>query len=148
MTPNAKLSEHLSVLATIDPVSAAPSTVTTNWVSASNFFAFLAIVGVGAMTATGTVDAKFQQATDNVGTGAKDVTGRAITQLLAAGGNNRQVLVTMKAADLDVEGQFKFVRLSLTVGTAASLLNAILFGGFPRYRDAALFNQAGVAQVV
>ena len=147
MTPNAKPSEHLSVLATIDPVSQAPATVTTGYVPAANFFAFMALIGVGAMTATSTVDAKFQQALDNVGTGVKDVAGRSITQLLAAGGNNRQVLLNMKAADLDVEGQFKFIRLSITVGTAATLLNAALIGAYPRYEDGALFNQAGVAQV-
>lgn len=148
MTPNAKPSEHLSVLATIDPVSQVAATVTTGWVSAANFFAFMALLGVGAMTATCTVDAKFQQATDNIGTGVKDVTGKAITQLLAAGGNNRQVLLNMKAADLDVEGQFKFIRLSVTVGTAATLLNAAVIGAYPRYEDGAQFNQVGVAQVV
>lgn len=148
MTPNAKPSEHLSLLATIDPVSTGPGTVTTGWVSAANFFAFMAIVSAGAFGAGATVDAKFQQATDNVGTGAKDVTGKAITQLLAAGGNNRQVLLNMKAADLDVEGQFKFIRLSVTDGVAASLLAGYLIGAYPRYEDGALFNQAGVAQVV
>ena len=148
MTPNAKPSEHLSLLATIDPVSTGPGTVTTGWVSAANFFAFMAIISVGAFGAAATVDAKFQQATDNVGTGVKDVAGKAITQLLAAGGNNRQAILNMKAADLDVEGQFKFIRLSVADGAAASLLAAFLIGAYPRYEDGAQFNQAGVAQVV
>ena len=148
MTPNAKPSEHLSLLATIDPVSTGPGTVTTGWVSAANFFAFMAIISVGAFGAAATVDAKFQQATDNVGTGVKDVAGKAITQLLAAGGNNRQAILNMKAADLDVEGQFKFIRLSVADGAAASTLAAFLIGAYPRSEDGALFNPAGVAQVV
>ena len=148
MTPNAKPSEHLSLLASIDPVSTGPGTVTTGWVSAANFFAFMAIVSVGVFGAGATFDAKFQQALDNVGTGAKDVVGKAITQLVAAGGNNRQAILNMKAADLDVEGQFKFVRLSVAAGTAASQLAAYLIGAYPRYEDGAQFNQAGVAQVV
>ncbi len=148
MTPNAKPSEHLSVLATIDPVSSSASQ-NTGWVNAANFFAFLAIIDVGVMTATGTVDAKFQQATDNSGTGVKDISPvKAITQLLAAGGNNRQVLLNMKAADLDVENKFSWIRLNVNAATAASLVQATLLGCYPRYEDGAAFNQAGVAQVV
>jgi uncharacterized membrane protein len=148
MTPNAKPSEHLALLATLDPVSQAPATVVTAWVPVKNFFALLALLDVGVMTATSTVDAKLRQATDNAGTGAKDITGKAITQLLAAGGNNRQVFINMKVADLDTENNFAFVALSITVGTAASLISAALLGLFPRFEDAAAYNQAGVAQVV
>lgn len=148
MTPNQKLSESLALLAAIDPVSQGAGTVTTGWVDSKNFHAMLAKIGVGAMTATSTVDAKIQQATDNVGTGVKDVTGKAITQLLAAGGNNRQVLLNFKPDDLDIANGFEFVRLSITVAAAASLLSAELLGGHPRFSDASTLNQAGVVQVV
>ena len=149
MTPNQKLSESLAVLATIDPSSQAASTVTTGWVDAKNFAALLALIDVGAFGASATVDAKLQQATDGTGTGVKDITGKAITQLVAAGGNNRQVEINCRSDELDVTNSFEFVRLSLTVGTAATLTSAVLFGGHPRYSDAGgLYNQAGVAQVV
>jgi hypothetical protein len=148
MTPNAKPSEHLAVLATIDP-SSSSAAQNTGWVNAGNFFAYMALIDVGAMTATGTVDAKFQQAVDGSGTSVKDISpAKAITQLLAAGGNNRQVILNMKAADLDVANGFSFIRLNVTAATAASLVSAVLLGAFPRYEDAAQFNQAGVAQVV
>jgi len=148
MTPNAKPSEHISVLATLDPVSQGAATVTTGYVDMKNFHGLLAKIGVGAMTGGSTVDAKLQQATTSGGAGVKDITGKAITQLLAAGGNNRQALINLKVADLDTENGFEFVRLSITVGTAATLLDAALIGFFPRFEDAAGFNQAGVAQVV
>lgn len=149
MTPNAKPSEHIAVLATLDPVSQGAATVTTGWVDMKNFHALLAKIGVGAMTGGSTVDAKLQQANTSGGGGAKDITGKAITQLLAAGGNNRQALINLKVADLDTENGFEWVRLSVTVGTAASLLDAELLGFYPRFEDAgAAFNQAGVAQVV
>ena len=146
-TLNQKISEGLAVLATIDPVSTT-ATLTTAWVDQSLFFYVMAMIDVGVMTATGTVDAKLQQATDNAGTGAKDITGKAITQLLAAGGNNRQALINMKEADLDTENGFRFVRLSLTAATAASLVSAVLIGGVPRFQPASAYNQAGVAQIV
>lgn len=146
-TLNQKISEGLAVLATIDPVSTT-TTVTTGWVDQSVFFYVLALIDVGVMTASGTVDAKLQQATDSSGTGVKDITGKAITQLLAAGGNNRQALINMKEADLDTENGFRFVRLSLTAATAASLVSAVLIGGVPRFQPANAYNQAGVAQIV
>jgi hypothetical protein len=142
---NQKPSEMLAVLATIDPVSTS-TTVTTGYVDAGQYFSLLALIDVGVFGASATVDAKLQQATDNVGTGVKDVTGKAITQLLAAGGNNRQALINVKGADFDVEGGFRYCRLSVTVGTAASLVSAALIGCMPRI--AVVANQAGVAQVV
>ena len=58
-------------------------------------------------------------------TGAKDFSpAKAITQLLAAGGNNRQVIIEARDTELDVNAGFAYVRLSITVGTAHSVLAA------------------------
>ena len=65
---------------------------------------------------------------------------------LKATGDAKQVLINAKGADFDVEGGFRYVRLSVTVGTAASLVSAILFGCMPRMVPVA--NQAGVVQTV
>lgn len=145
---NQKPSESISVLATMDPASVAASTVVSGWVSIKNHFAIMALLDVGVFGGSATVDAKLRQATDSSGTGAKDITGKAIVQMLAAGGNNKQVILNMKAADLDTENAFAFVALSVTVGTAATLLSATLLGFMPHYEDGAQFNQAGVTQVI
>lgn len=149
ITPNAKLSELLSVLATIDPVSQGVGTVTTGWVSAGSAAVLMALVQTGVMGASGTIDAKLQQATDNAGTGVKDVTGKAIVQVVKASGDNKQVAINCKPEDLDVANGFGFVRLSITVGTAASLIGAVLLGAFTRFTDAAAKgDQAGYVQQV
>jgi hypothetical protein len=148
MTPNQKPSESISLLATLDPVSQGAATVTTGWVDAKNFFAMMALLQTGVMGASGTIDAKLQQAKDSGGTGAKDITGKAIVQIVKASGDNKQAFISMKVADLDTEGGFEFVRLSVTVGTAASLMSAALIGFFARFADAAAFNQAAVVQNV
>jgi hypothetical protein len=148
MYANARISEQSAILATLDPVSQGAGTITTGWVSMGKFSRLMAFIGVGVMTATGTVDAKLQQATDNAGTGVKDITGKAITQLLAAGGNNRQVEIDLRDDELDVNNNFAFVRLSLTVATAASLVQAALIGAVPRQGLASDLNQAGVVQIV
>ena len=145
---NEKPSESLSLLGSIDPVSQAAGTVTTGWVAVKNHLALLALISTGVLGAAATVDSKLQQATDATGTGAKDVTGKVIIQIVKASGDNKQAMINCRAGELDTEGGFGFVRLSLTVGTAASLVGGSLFGALPRFQDAAVFNQAGVAQIV
>jgi hypothetical protein len=147
MTPNQKLSEMLSLLATYDAASVAVSTVTTGWVSAANHAALMAIIATGVLGASATIDAKIQQAQDSGGTGVKDVTSKAITQIVKASGDNKQALINFKSEDLDVANGFAFVRISITVGTAASIVGATLLGGHPRFEDASTFNQAAVVQV-
>ena len=148
MYPNAKGSELLSILATLDPVSQAAGTVSTAWMPVANFHAFLAIVETGVLGASATLDAKIQQAQDGAGTGVKDVAGRAIVQIVKATGDNKQALINFKPDDLDNANGFAFVRLSLTVGVAASLVGGTLLGIHPRYAPAEAFNQGAVVQVV
>jgi hypothetical protein len=83
--------------------------------------------------ASATVDAKLQQATDSSGTGVKDITGKAITQILKASGDNKVAMINVRDTDLDVNNGFTYVRLTVTVGTATSLIAACLSGFLPRY---------------
>ena len=148
MNPNVKFSEAHSILATLDPVSQGAATVTTGWVSMAYFHSLVAIIQTGVLGASATLDAKLQQATSSGGAGAKDITGKAITQIVKASGDSKQALIELRDTDLDVNNGFTFVRLSVTVGTAASLINAMLIGFNPLYQSAAAYNQAGVAQIV
>lgn len=148
MNPNVKFSERNAILATLDSASVAASTVVTTWVSIANYHSICALIDVGAFGASATVDAKLRQAQDSSGTGAKDITGKSITQLVAAGGNNRQVTIECRSDDLDMLNGFGYVALSVTVGTAATQLAAFLLGTNPRYMPASAQNQAGVAQQV
>ena len=142
------MSEGLSLLGTYDAASVSASTVTTGWISAKNHLQFLAILATGVLGASATVDAKIQQAKDNSGTGAKDMTGKAITQIVKASGDNKQALINFKGADFDTEGGFCYFRLSITVGTAASIVGATLLGGAARFEPASAYNQTAVAQIV
>ena len=148
MYPNSKASEMLAVLATIDPATQAAGTVSTGWVSVANYLGFLALVQTGVLGSSATVDAKLQQALDSAGTGAKDISGKAITQIVKATGDNKQVLVNVKPEELDTVNGFGFVRLTVTVGVAASITSAQLLGVNPRYAPAEVGNQAAVVQVI
>ena len=148
MNTNIKLNEKIAILATLDPASVSAGTVLTAWVSLANFHSIAALIQTGVMGASATIDAKLRQATDNVGTGAKDIAGKALVQILKAAGDNKQATIEARGEDLDVANGFGFVALSLTVGTAASMVGAMLVGANARYAPASSFNQAAVVQVV
>jgi len=143
-----KFSERNAILATIDPVSQAAGTVTSGWMSMAEFHSMAAILQTGALGASATVDAKLQQATDSSGTGAKDITGKAITQLVKASHDNKQAIIQCHAEELDVANSFTHVRLSVTVATAASLISAVLLGTNPRYSPASDQDDTDVTQIV
>jgi len=148
MFTNAKASEIFAVLATIDPVSQGAGSVATGWIPVANFHNFLAAIQTGVMGTAATVDAKIQQAKDSSGTGAKDITGKAITQIVKASGDNKQALINFRGEDLDNANGFSHVALSITVGAAASVVGAQLLGFTSRYASADAFNQAAVVQIV
>ena len=148
MFTNSKASEMLAILATIDPASQSAGSATTGWVSVANHHGLLAVVQTGVLGTLATVDAKLQQALDNAGTGAKDITGKAITQIVKATGDNKQALINLKPEELDTLNGFGFVRVALTVGVAASITGAQLLGVNPRFAPADSGNQAAVVQVI
>ena len=149
MFPNAKGSEQLAILATLDPSNQAAGVANSNWIPLSGYHSLLAVIQTGALANASTVDAKLQQATDGNGTGAKDITGKTITQLnQAANGASRQALINLRPEELDVNAGFAYVRLVVTVGTAAAFTSAQLLGMNPRYEPADGANQSAVAQVV
>jgi hypothetical protein len=54
----------------------------------------------------------------------------------------------LQPEELDIANGFGYVRLSLTVGVAASIVAGKLIGLSPRYAAADAFNQAAVVQVL
>jgi hypothetical protein len=86
----------------------------------ATFHSILAILQTGVHGRVGHARRQAAAGDDLGGAGAKDVTGKAITQIVKASGDNKQALLNCRTSELDVEGGFRYVRLSLTVGTAAS----------------------------
>lgn len=135
--PNVKPSDRAPIMRVLNPISQGAATVTTGWVSLATFDKARAILLVGDMTLNSTVDAKLQQASDSAGTGAKDITGKAITQLTDAGADdNKQVEINVRSDELDVANGFNHVRLSVTVAVAASVIAALIEGYDARYAPA------------
>jgi hypothetical protein len=148
MDTNIKLTEKLAVLATLDPASVAAGTVVSGWVKAADFHNIMALIQTGTLGASATVDAKLRQATDSSGTSAKDVANAAITQIVKASGDNKQAMIEIRTDELDSANGFGYVALSLTVGTASSVVGAAVIGGNPRVAPCNGLNQTAVVQVV
>lgn len=148
MTFNSLVSEQIAVVGVIKPDATAAGTATTGWVSIAQYGALMAILAAGDLGANATVDAKLQQAKDAAGTGAKDVTGKAITQLTQAGTDksNKQAVINIRAEELDRNGGFGFVRFSATVATATSDIAGVLLGINSRFGPGA--QAASVDQIV
>ena len=143
-----KPSQRAGILGVVTPQSAT-TVQSTAWVDASLWGNLLGTVSLGVISATGTVDAKLQQATDNAGAGAKDITGKAITQLTqAGGGSGKQAEINLKPDELDINNGFKYVRLSITPATAAALITGTLLGFDARYGPADTGDAATVVEII
>lgn len=129
MNPNILPSKRAGVVGVIDPDAYAAGTYTTGWISMAEYRSIMAVIMAGDLGASATLDAKLQQATDGSGTGAKDIAGKAITQLTQAGSDsNKQAIINCRADELDVNNGFTHVRLSMTIGTATSDAGAVVLG--------------------
>lgn len=148
MNSNLNASHDHAIVAAIDPDATAASTVATSWIAAADYGRFLAIVMAGTLGSSATLDAKIEQATDSSGTGTKDVTGKAITQLTQGGtdDSDKQVLLDLRPDDLDIANDFTHFRLSLTVATATSDVGGLVLGLGPAYGPAS--QAATVAETV
>ena len=142
-------SESIAVVAMIDPDNYTAATYSSDWVAMKDFERAMAVVMAGALGTSATIDAKLQQATDSSGTGAKDVTGKSITQLTEAGtDDDKQAVINVRGEELDVANGFDYVRLQVIVGTATSDAGAIVLGINPRYAPASDSDLASVDEIV
>ncbi len=149
MTPNLKPSQRVALAGVIDPDAYSAGTYTTGWIAAADAGAFMALVSVGTMASTSTVNAKLEQATSAAGAGAKDITGKAITALTEAGSDSdKQAIINLRPEELDIANAFTHFRLSMTVATAASDASGHVFALDHRYGPANLRDIAAVDEIV
>lgn len=134
MNPNIKPSARLALLGVIDPDAYTAAAYSTAWVDMSLYESLMALIAAGDLVSTALLDAKLEQATTSGGAGVKDIAGKAITQLTQAGtDSNKQAFINCKSEDLDVNGGFRWARLTMTLTDAGGDLAGFLFGFDGRY---------------
>lgn len=142
-------SELIAVVDTIDPDANAAGTINGGYVAFKDFQHMMAIVLNGTMGSSGTLDFKLQQAQDASGTGVKDITGAAITQLTDAGSDSdKQAIINLRQDDLDIANDFTHVRMVLTTATATGDSAAILLGVNPVTAPASDYDDSTVDEIV
>lgn len=146
---NVLASDRVAVVGAIDPDANAAGTLTTGWIAMSDWGRIMAVIMAGDLGASATLDAKLEQATSSGGAGAKDITGKAITQLTQAGtDSNKQAIINCHRDELDLVNGFTHARLSMTVATATSDSGAVVLGFDPRYNVAADNDAATVDEII
>ncbi len=140
-------SEVAAVVATIDPDAYGTGEELSDAIDMSKIDQVLAVIMAGILGASATLDAKLTQATTSGGT-YKDITGKAITQLVKATDDDKQALINCRAEELDIDNDYRWVKLSMTVGTATSDAGALVLGFGERYGPAADGDLASVAEIV
>lgn len=143
-------SDRVAVGGVIDPDANTAAALTSDYLDMRQFGSAMALIMAGTLGASATLDAKLVQATDDSGTGVKDITGKAITQMTQAGTDesDRQAIINVRVEELDVNNGFAFVAIVMTTGTATSDSAAVLLGLDPRRGTASNNDLASVAEIV
>lgn len=131
MNSNILPSDRARLVGVIDPDAYSTGAQNTGWIDASEYKNFMALVAAGTLGTSATLDAKLEEATDGSGSGAQDVSGKAITQLVKASNDDDQAVINLRNDELS-DG-FTHFRLTMTVGTASSDAAAVVLGFDARY---------------
>ena len=107
------------------------------YVSLQGYHRAVAVLTLGAIAATGTVQVRFLQATTTAGASAKGIPTTAtqdkITTVLTTVDANSVVVIELRTEELDVDNGFDCVALAYDVDTDTVALSAIVFGTVPSY---------------
>jgi hypothetical protein len=136
-----------AVVGVIDPDAYSATAIASNIMALKDFRRFMAVVQVGDIVSTGTVDAKLVGYTSAGGAGAADITGATITQMTQAGSDsNKQAVINLSTDSLAGSG-FTHFGLTVTLGTAGADMGAIVLGFDPRYAPASDADAATVDSI-
>jgi hypothetical protein len=121
-----QLTQSLSIAGVpIHPASYAAGPQNTGGIDLQLFKRATFLLDVGVFGGGGTVDMKLQESTDNVTFTDLAGTNVAITQLVAAGGNNRLAGLEVRADQITK----RYVRAQVNVGVVATFLQCLALGG-------------------
>jgi hypothetical protein len=142
---NARINEQAVLLGVVPPVTGVQSGVNSQWVDMTVQRQLLCIVNGGAAT-SGSLDVKLQQATDSSGTSAKDISGKAITQITT---NDQTATIEVSAWELDRANGFTHVSADVTTTNAADAVGVVLVGGVKgRYLPSTTISDEDIEQTI
>lgn len=155
---NQHASEMVAVVGNVDPDVTAASTVTSGWISAANFYTYMAVLQCGTLGISASVTSKIEKATSSGGANSTDLTGASTTALTGIGADSdKQAVISFRQDDLGRTGTTPYThfRLSITVADdgssptgATSDIGGIVLGVGPRVAPASGYDASTVDEVV
>lgn len=145
MNTNSLPSERAAVVGVISPTAQTAGAKNSTAVDCSLFRRLMAVLATGTLGASATIDGKWQVSVDSAFTTPVDVTGGAITQVVKASGDNKQVVANFDCAK--VAQGYRYARFVMTVATATSDAGVTIFGFDPLYGPASDNDLATVTQI-
>jgi hypothetical protein len=137
-------SERIAVVATIDPATYNDTEQLSDAVDMSKWHELMAVVLVGDMPASSTLDITLKEASTSGGSYAA-IAGKSATQL-GASDDNKQVVINLKAEELGAGKQF--VKLSCDPSAHNTIFGGVVLGVKPRYAPASDDDLSSVTQIV
>jgi hypothetical protein len=139
-------SEHIAVVATVDPIDGNNSTIKTDAVDMSKFHEAMFVLLTGVLASSGTITAiKLQESATTSDGDFTDLSGKSATSL-GDTDDAKQVVFNLKAEELTT-GK-RYARLVATVSAHSQLVAAIGLGVKPRFGPASDDDLSSVAQIV
>ena len=129
---------RMKIVQSVAPVTS-DTALTETEIDCTGFDRICHIINVGAMTATGTFDYKVQEDSATGMSSAADVTGAALTQVLAASGGGK-----VYAIDMPVNPAKPFQKAVAACGTANVTVGAIAV----LYEGSGTFPKTAAAQAI
>ena len=143
-----RLSEGLAVVSCIDPDAYTAAAYNGDVIDMKFFRRVLYIVQAGTLGTNATVDWVLKGDTASGGSYSTTITGKSITQLTEAGtDSDKQVVIEVTAEEVAAQG-FRYIRDTLTVGTATSDAGVIAVAAAMRYSPASDYDLASVDEIV
>lgn len=144
------LTQALAIAADgIHAASQSTSEKLTSAIDMQKFNRVFFLIDSGTLGTSATLDFSIKGATTSGGT-YTTITGTAITQLVKASNDNNYVLVEISSEQvIAANANYRYIKGSLTPGTAACTSAVVAFGSLARFEPASTkYNPAAVAQVL
>lgn len=144
-----RIDQAMAVVECTDPDAYATGATTGDIIDMANFEQVAFVVMAGTLGSSATVDFQVYQGNTNALGSPKVITSAAITQLTEAGtDSDKQAIVVVRQSDLDVANGFRWIRGTLTVGTATSDAGVVALGMYPTYGPASDYDLTSVDEIV
>lgn len=142
------IAESVAVIGTVDPDAYGTGATTSDIIDMSYWEEIMVVVMVGTLGTNATVDAVVAGSASSNMASSATITGKSITQLTDAGtDSDKQAIIRVTAEEVAAQG-YRYVQLTMTVGTATSDAGAIILGSSCVYEPVAAYDLASVDEVI